>query len=116
MTITTHPTKHWSATISTRALARRSRRPPPSDDTGLAAFLFEAVMKKKVVIKSSSLPMRSPVGFAVLYWLLLERIGAPGWAYGVLWTLVGIGAALYVLSYFVETLCDVPGFGDDSRG
>ena len=72
-------------------------------------------MKKKVVIKSSSLPMRSPFGAAVLNWLLLEHIKAPEWAYGVLWTLVGIGAVAYVISFFVETLRDLRGFGDDSR-
>lgn len=72
-------------------------------------------MKKKTVIKSSSLPMRSPVGAAVLYWLLLEHIGAPGWAYGVLWTLVGIGIVGYVISFFMESERDVRGFGDDSR-
>jgi hypothetical protein len=71
-------------------------------------------MKKKNVIKSSSLPMRSPAGFAVLYWLLLEHIGAPGWAYGVLWTLVGIFGIAYVASFFLERLRDVRGFGDDS--
>ncbi|RFP19178.1 hypothetical protein D0T23_05195 [Duganella sp. BJB475] len=71
-------------------------------------------MKKKVVIKSSSLPMRSPVGAAVLYWLLIEHIGAPGWAYGMLWTLVGIGSIAYLVSFFMEVCSDVRGFGDDS--
>lgn len=71
-------------------------------------------MKKKVVIKSSSFPMRSPVGAAVLYWLLLEHIKAPEWAYGVLWTLVGIGAVAYLVSFFMETPRDVRGFGDDT--
>ncbi len=73
-------------------------------------------MKKKVVIKSSSLPMRSPVGAAVLYWLLLEHIKAPEWAYGVFWTLVAILAAAGIASFFIETPRDVRGFGDDSRG
>lgn len=40
-------------------------------------------MKTKVVVRSSSLPMRSPVSSALLYWLLLEHIKAPEWAYGV---------------------------------
>jgi hypothetical protein len=47
-------------------------------------------MKRNTVIKSSSLPMRSPLGFAMLFWLLLDRLSAPGWAFGVLWTLVGL--------------------------
>jgi hypothetical protein len=71
-------------------------------------------MKKKTVIKTSSMPMRSPVGMAVLYWLLLEHIGAPGWAYGVLWTFVGLCFIVFVASFFFETARDVRGFGDDS--
>ena len=66
------------------------------------------------MIKSSSLPMRSPIGMAVLYWLLLEHIRAPGWAYGVLWTLVGLFLAVFVASFFFETSRDVRGFGDNS--
>lgn len=72
------------------------------------------MLKKKVKIKSSSLPMRSPVGGAILCWLLLERIKAPEWAYGVLWTIVAISVIAYAASFFTESFCDVRGFGDDS--
>jgi hypothetical protein len=71
-------------------------------------------MKKVVKIKSSSLPMRSPVGAAILFWLLLEHIRAPEWAYGVLWTIVAILAIAYAVSFFTESFRDVRGFGDDS--
>ncbi len=70
--------------------------------------------KKKVKIKSSSLPMRSPVCAAILFWLLLEHIKAPQWAYGVLWTLVGVWLAAFTSSFFTDIEHDVPGFGDDS--
>lgn len=69
-------------------------------------------MKRKIVIKSSSLPMRSPVGLAVLYWLLMDRLGAPDWAYGVLWTLVGLFAVVWIASFWAESAQDVPGFGE----
>lgn len=69
-------------------------------------------MKKKVVIKGSSLPMRSPIGTAIVYWLLLEHINAPGWAYGVLWTLAAILGIAYAASFFLEVDRDVPGFGE----
>jgi len=72
-------------------------------------------MKKKVKISSTSLPTRSPVGFAILYWLLLEHLHAPEWAYGVLWTLVAILGLLFLVSQFTETTRDVPGFGEESR-
>lgn len=69
-------------------------------------------MKRSVVIKSSSLPTRSPISFAVLFWLLLDRLGAPGWAYGVLWSLVALGAGVWIVSIFTETARDVTGFGE----
>lgn len=71
-------------------------------------------MKKKVKIARSSMPTRSPVGATLLLWLFLEHIGAPGWAYGVLWTFAALGAFAFVLSFFNEAERDVRGFGDDS--
>lgn len=69
-------------------------------------------MKRKVVIKSSSLQTRSPVGIAIVFWLLLDRLDAPGWAFGVLWTLVAILALAWLTSFFTESVSDVPGFGE----
>lgn len=71
-------------------------------------------MKRKTAIKSSSLPTRSPIPGAVLYWLLLDRLGAPAWVYGVLWTLVVIGAVSWIYCLCTTTERDVPGFGDKS--
>lgn len=69
-------------------------------------------MKRSTVIKSSSLPMRSPLGLAILFWLLLDRLGAPGWAFGVLWTLVGLLVLIWLISFKTESAQDVPGFGE----
>ena len=69
-------------------------------------------MKKKTAIKASSLQARSPVGFAILMWLLLDRLGAPQWAYGVLWTMVVLLAIGYVYCLCTTTTRDVPGFGE----
>ena len=69
-------------------------------------------MKKKVAIKHSSLPMRSTVGLAIVMWLLLDRLSAPGWAYGVLWTIVGILAIAFAYDLHRTTSRDVPGFGE----
>lgn len=69
-------------------------------------------MKKSVVIKSSSLPTRSPLLFAIVMWLLADRIGAPGWTYGVLWTFVALWAIVFVVGLFSTTFRDVPGFGE----
>ncbi|MBD8654136.1 hypothetical protein IFT68_00660 [Oxalobacteraceae sp. CFBP 13730] len=69
-------------------------------------------MKRSTVIKSSSLPMRSPLALAILFWLLLDRLGAPGWAFGVLWTLVGLLVLIWLISLKTESAQDVPGFGE----
>lgn len=69
-------------------------------------------MKRSTVIKSSSLPTRSPVGIAIVFWLLLDRLSAPGWAFGVLWTLVALMALIWIASFWAESARDVPGFGE----
>lgn len=68
-------------------------------------------MRKKRVIKLTSMPAKSPVGLAVMYYLLLEHIQAPSWAYGVLWTCVALAAAVFIASFWTEERSDVPGFG-----
>lgn len=67
---------------------------------------------KKIAIKSSSLPTRSPLMFAIVMWLLCDRLGAPDWAYGVLWTVVALRAIVFVITLFNTTFRDVPGFGE----
>lgn len=67
---------------------------------------------KKVAIKSSSLPARSPLLFAIVMWLLADRLGAPDWAYGVLWTVVALWAIVFVICLANTTFRDVPGFGE----
>lgn len=69
-------------------------------------------MKKKVTIKRTSLPTRSPVGMIALNWLLLEHIKAPEWAYGVLWTLAALFIIVFIIAFITETERDVPGFGE----
>ena len=69
-------------------------------------------MKRKNVIKSSSLQTRSPVGIAIVFWLLLDRLEAPSWAFGVLWTLVVLLALGWIASFWTESNHDVPGFGE----
>ena len=78
----------------------------------LGGFFFRHPMKRSTVIKSSSLPRRSPLGLAILFWLLLDRLGVPGWAFGVLWTLVGLLVLIWVISFKTESAQDVPGFGE----
>ena len=69
-------------------------------------------MKRKTVIKWSSLPSRLPVSFGILWWLLLDRLAAPAWAYGVLWTVVCLGTIAFVIDFCRTDMRDVPGFGE----
>jgi hypothetical protein len=69
-------------------------------------------IRTKKVIKLSSMPSRSPAGFGILWWLLLDRLNAPIWAYGLLWTVVGLLAVAFIASWWTEKPCDVPGFGE----
>jgi len=69
-------------------------------------------MKRKTAIKPSSLRARSPLGTAILLWLLLDYTGAPGWAFGVMWTLVAVLAINWIYCLFTTTERDVPGFGE----
>ena len=45
-------------------------------------------MKKRKVISSKNLPMRSPLIGALVWWLVLDKLGAPGWVWGVVGTMV----------------------------
>lgn len=67
---------------------------------------------KKVVIKASSLPPRVPITSAIAFWLLLDRLHAPEWAFGVFWTLVTVLFAGFIYSLHISELKDVPGFGE----
>lgn len=69
-------------------------------------------MKRKTAIKSTSLPTRSPIGSGVLLWLFLEHVQAPGWAYGALWTVIGIAAINWLYCIATTTEKDVTGFGE----
>lgn len=70
-------------------------------------------MSRRVLIKPSSLPPRLPLSHAAIGWLLLDRFDAPGWAFGVLWTLIALLVVGFVVGLCTATLRDVPGFGKD---
>jgi len=69
-------------------------------------------MKKRVVIKVSSLPVRPPILLAAVLWLLLDRFDAPGWAFGVMWTLIAMLVVGFLVGLKRTEFMDVPGFGE----
>lgn len=68
--------------------------------------------KKNVRIKGTSLAPRLPVTFAIVWWLLLDRLDAPGWAYGVLGSVVVLAFTVWVMALWRCEFRDVPGFGE----
>lgn len=48
-------------------------------------------MKKRKVISSKNLPMRMPLIGTLVWWLVVDKLGAPGWVWGVLGTLLVVG-------------------------
>lgn len=40
------------------------------------------------VLSGTCLPVRMPLVFSILLWLLLDRFAVPGWAWGIAGTLV----------------------------
>ena len=45
-------------------------------------------MSKRTVVSWKNLPMRMPLMFTAVCYLLLDRLAAPGWVWGVVGTLV----------------------------
>ncbi|WP_426106382.1 hypothetical protein [Massilia sp. TSP1-1-2] len=66
----------------------------------------------KVTIKASSLPMGSPLGIIILFGLLLDRLAAPGWVWGVVGTLALALVIEFIRQRTVGQEHDVPGFGE----
>ncbi len=61
----------------------------------------------KKVISQNNLPFRNPLVASITYYLALEHFGAPGWAYGVLYTLVAIASFVYLYSVFTDKIVDI---------
>jgi hypothetical protein len=53
-------------------------------------------MKMKRCLKRDNLPPSVPLTTGLVWWLALERFGAPSWLYGVLFTFLGLAAAVEV--------------------
>lgn len=70
-------------------------------------------MKELRVISRECLPTRLPIVGTVVWWLLMERVNAPGW----LWGALGFGMVLVWIAAFVrifkEKRTKLPGFGEE---
>lgn len=70
-------------------------------------------MKKRTVIKTEALPTRMPLLASVVLWLLLDRIHAPGWAWGTAWTMMALVWIAWGASIYLERSAELPGFGEE---
>lgn len=69
-------------------------------------------MRKRTYISTECMHPKAPVHAAIVWWLLLDRFGAPGWAFGVLWTAVAILAIGFIADMVSGESKEVPGFGE----
>lgn len=68
--------------------------------------------KKSKYIKSNNLPPRLSILWPIVWWLVLERFNAPGWLYGVLFTIIGIVYVTEVWRLFAADAVDLVGNDD----
>jgi hypothetical protein len=64
-------------------------------------------MKKRKVISSKNLPMRSPLIGALVWWLVLDKLGAPGWVWGVVGTMVVVAWIAFAVEVWNREEVDV---------
>jgi hypothetical protein len=67
---------------------------------------------RRVVLPRDAFPTRIPIWATLVLGLLLDRIGAPGWVWGVAGSvmLLLIGGAIYLVS--IEDAKKLPGYGN----
>ena len=68
-------------------------------------------MKKRNVIKSSNLRLRSPVMSGLIIYMALDKWNAPEWLWGVLGLLVLMWIITFIIDMFNTTEIDL--FADD---
>jgi hypothetical protein len=62
---------------------------------------------RKKVIKLDNFPFRSPFQFGLVMGLTLDRLGAPGWAWGVVGCVVALGLIMFIASFWTEERVDI---------
>ncbi len=70
-------------------------------------------LRKTRVVSWKFLPARLPLVATGVGWLLLDRFGAPSWAYGVFWTVAALFFIAAIVSLFFQTP-STPVFDEDT--
>lgn len=64
-------------------------------------------MKHRKIIASKNMPYRLPLISTLVWWLVMERLSAPGWLYGVLGTLLAIAWIVAIVDLATNEEVDV---------
>jgi hypothetical protein len=64
-------------------------------------------MSKQKVLHPRNLPTRPPLTVTAVVWLLLDRLHAPGYAVGAIWTFVGFLWVAFIVGLFNEEMVDM---------
>ncbi len=59
-------------------------------------------MKQNKVVADKNLPMRAPLWQSLLIWLMLDRLHAPGVAWGVAYTIMVMIWVVFFISFWTE--------------
>lgn len=57
-------------------------------------------MKKRRVISGKQLPSNPPLVSTLVYWLALDKLAAPGWAWGVVGTIMAVIWIAWIVDAF----------------
>jgi hypothetical protein len=71
-------------------------------------------MKPRKVLHGTQLPTKLPITFTIVAWLLMDRVHASGWVWGVMGTLIGILWILSVIAVATQTSTKLRELSDDS--
>ena len=66
-------------------------------------------------IHANNMPPKIGVLHFIVWWLALDRFGAPGWLYGALFTVLGIAYLIQLWTVFTFEAVDVLGNKGRSR-
>ena len=68
--------------------------------------------KKPKFIKANNMPPRMSILWPIVWWLVLERFNAPGWVFGVMFTMIGLIYAVEAWRMFAGEAVDLVGNDD----
>lgn len=73
-------------------------------------------MKSRKVLPWKIMPPKAPIGFPIVWWLLLDRLQPPGWVWGATGFVVAFLFVCAIIDLFtVKYIPLPPGFDGDEK-